>query len=314
MKLISACAVSVLGLFAIDAAAFRTGLYRRILEPQSYAGQVEAMLGRAASAHADVLVLGDSRIAEGFSASLANSRGSLRFFNAAIPGSSPRCWFYLLERLDASRWRTIVVPLDRFEDEDGEWDFADNPMDAAILAGTLTLAGTPGFVASHASAGAKAAALRSALFKGFAFQQDLQRFLASPRSRLEAVAQFRAHAAEWSDGYEGRAERMNPAALTDRATAPQRGLHHRYRLRWLAKIRRLAGDRLIVIRLPRGPVVRALPPDLPSAVRVLGLRTGPEDLFEDLERPELFADELHLNREGRSRFSTGLADWFNGRN
>jgi lysophospholipase L1-like esterase len=33
----------------------------------------------------------------------------------------------------------------------------------------------------------------------------------------------------------------------------------------------------------------------------------PADTFVDLERPELFADGLHLNREGRPVFSARVA-------
>jgi len=295
--------------FAVDAVAFRTGVYRRLLEPSSYAGQVEIMLDRAARSRAGVLVLGDSRIAEGFSARLADSSGPLRYFNAAIPGSSPRCWYYLLQRLDPARWQTIVVPLDNYEDEDGDWDFADNPLDTAILAGTLTLAAAPEFVLSHSSLPARAAALRAALFKGFAFQRDFQQFLAAPRARLHAVAQFRAHGAEWSDGYQGRPESVNPGPIAARVPSPQRGVHHRYRMRWLSKIQELAGPRVVAIRLPRGPQVVPSPPGLPSAVRTLGIVRAPEALFAGLERPEFFADTLHLNREGRTRFSLLLAAW-----
>ena len=89
---------------AIDALTFRTGLYRSIVEPESYAGQTEMLLKSEAadSAPAQVLVLGDLRIAERFSARLANQSavGRLHFVNGAVPASTLRCWYYVLRDLD----------------------------------------------------------------------------------------------------------------------------------------------------------------------------------------------------------------------
>src|SRR5271165_5951255 len=88
-----ACAL----LFSLDAALFRTGLYRPLIEPQSYAGETELAL-RQASARDAVVVVGDSRIAEGFSATVANgvTHGAPFFVNASVHGSTLRCWYYLL--------------------------------------------------------------------------------------------------------------------------------------------------------------------------------------------------------------------------
>ena len=62
--------------------------------------------------------------------------------------------------------------------------------------------------------------------------------------------------------------------------------------------------------MPRGP----LPfPDATEPARFVnqavtqrGVSALPADLFHDLERPDLFADGLHLNVTGRNLFSTRL--------
>jgi hypothetical protein len=45
-----------------------------------------------------------------------------------------------------------------------------------------------------------------------------------------------------------------------------------------------------------------------SAARLPKVTVLPGETFTDLERPEVFADALHLNREGRPIFSTRLGE------
>src|ERR1700687_3336732 len=104
----------------LDAAIFHGGLYTTILAPQSYAGQVQLVVSaereRLIATQPQVLVLGDSRMAEGFSAKLADAAPDARFkyINASVPGSTLRAEYYLLRELDtdANRYASIVIPLD----------------------------------------------------------------------------------------------------------------------------------------------------------------------------------------------------------
>jgi hypothetical protein len=96
---------------------------------------------------------------------------------------------------------------------------------------------------------------------------------------------------------------------------PPRGHQSEYMHYWLGKIcdyYRDSGTQIIFIRLPRGAFIR---PDQPasnpvSSVRQLSQRPGvilaPEHQFDDLERPDLFHDEVHLNSEGEERFTVEL--------
>jgi hypothetical protein len=88
-----------------------------------------------------------------------------------------------------------------------------------------------------------------------------------------------------------------------------------YRRMWFGKIvdhYRGSRTRLIFVRLARGPVVRpGLATDSSSSIRDIGARGEavllPEHRFDELERPELFGDALHMNQQGGVAFSTLLA-------
>ena len=103
----------------VDGAIFHSGLYVSILAPSSYAGRVvkiaQAEKGRAPSGLKEVLVLGDSRIAEGFSATLANELGSpagLKFVSLAEPAASANTWYYMVREVDPTkrRYSAIIIP------------------------------------------------------------------------------------------------------------------------------------------------------------------------------------------------------------
>ncbi len=65
------------------------------------------------------------------------------------------------------------------------------------------------------------------------------------------------------------------------------------------------------MQLPRAPLpkpVSSVPAVfLDSALSRPRVSSLPADLFADLERPEFFADGLHLNRDGRPAFTTRIA-------
>lgn len=304
-------------LFALDAALFRTAYYRQVLEPESYAGQVERLIGTAANQ--SIAVLGDSRIAEGFSARIADRRQpASRFLNAAVPGSTPRCWYYLLRDLDPQlvRFKAIVLPVDAYDDEDGPWEWADRTLDLNILAARLRLEDTLTFTASFHSAEARWNALLICLLKGLVLREDLQAFLAHPGLRLNKAALYRTSGAEWAYNYEGNAKDLAGTVLHDpslRQPSPQTGLYAAYRREWFGRIinrYKGSGTSIIFLRLPRGPASPSVSHARGgSSIRGFsGVTVLPENLFDRLEGPEYFFDVLHLNARGRHLFSTELAD------
>src|SRR5262249_14604119 len=111
--------LGIVAFLCVDGAIFHSGLYVSILAPGSYAGRVERITlaeeKRAPSGMKEVLVLGDSRIAEGFSASLANELGSpagVKFVSLAEPAASANTWYYMLRKVDPTkrRYSAIIIP------------------------------------------------------------------------------------------------------------------------------------------------------------------------------------------------------------
>ena len=291
-----------------------------------------------------VVVLGDSRIAEGFSAksaagSLAGSRAA--FVNAAVPGSTLRCWSYFLEWMDphALRGATVIIPLDDYADEDGAWSWQDRELDTRILAARLSLVDLPGYALSFDSFAGGWNALFNGVLKGRPLREDIQALLRSPSERMAKAASVRAHGPEWSDNYEGNPgslaglevnwqsrrivfpshvsarQRQALALFFFYQTLPQTGRYRQYRLIWMRRIAAAAarqGARAVVIRVPASPVplARSLP-FRDSAIMQLQkegvLRVAPADLFAPLEQPQYFFDALHMNQLGRNEFSSRLA-------
>jgi hypothetical protein len=337
-------------LFAlIEGLIFRTEFYAKYVEPQSSTGIFEGMLRdelrRKPLGADEVLVIGDSRIGEGFSAPVANrSRGDhgYCYANASVAGSTPRCWFYELRDIDPDRTRysAVVLPVESYEDIDSPGNYADRTLDMHYVAARLRYSDVIDFTSSFGKARERFEVLRGSLFKGFIYQQDLLAFIEKPEKRLSDVKQWRIHGREWRDGYIGHSTDLNglevdwdtrtvrlPASLpADQAailkaallseSAPRTGGLEAYRRRWFGKILDLyegSHTRLVFLVLPRGPVVRPgePPKGLSQSIRDFGRRRGvillPERAFESLERPEFYFDSLHLNSRGRERFSVMLA-------
>ena len=287
--------VSLLALFVLDASAFRTPWYGQHVEPESYAGSFEGVLRnektRDLPATNRALVLGDSSIAEGFSAQLANSsvgRGSWFFSNASNPGATPRTWFYLIRDLDPSahRYNVIVLPLIDYVDADGIYTpdidkEADRDIDLNRLAVRLRLTDALTFPFSYLNYEKKLWAWRGTIFKGLIYRRDFREFLRDPRHRIEKVQLFRDHLRGWLDAYRG-----NPGSLaglrydvsTNRLTFPPglskplqkilidryqperlsvQGYRRAYRKRWLDRIvahYRNSGATIVFFRVPERPI------------------------------------------------------------
>jgi hypothetical protein len=111
--------IGLAAFICVDGVVFHTSLYTAILAPDSYAGRMAAITraerGRVSSGLKEVLVLGDSRMAEGFSPAVADklsSLGGFKFVNLTEPASAVNIWDYMLREVDPTRRRywAIVVP------------------------------------------------------------------------------------------------------------------------------------------------------------------------------------------------------------
>ncbi|MGO9010268.1 MAG: hypothetical protein ACLQPN_09205 [Bryobacteraceae bacterium] len=338
--------LALLLFFALDALAFRTGWYVSILEPNSTAGFLETYLNieeqRPIGRYRQVLAVGDSRMGlKTRVADLLTAETGCSFGTISVPGTTPRCWYYMLREVDpdCDRYAAILVPLDTYDDRSWD-DLADRDLDINYLTPLLRVGDLPGFVFSYPSWSNRAHAAEAVLLKGLAYQHDFQAFLEHPRTRMQYVRLQEEHAREWY--YNAVWERHSLAGMSVDWNAktvalpawlepakrrevqqvllddppPYSADFARYRRHWLrAILDRYRGSRtrFLFLRLPRGPVVRpeTPPPDPHSVVRRFAAAGRiillPEHMFDSLEHPELFGDALHLNEEGGYQFSMMLA-------
>ncbi len=336
--------------FAIDRAVFGSSLYFRWVAPASGLGTMSQALDRIAHAPADrsaVIVIGDSRIGEGFSAELATGEASrlgspVSFANGAVAGSMPRVWYYMLRRIfqDEPRLAGIAIMLSSYHDNDPE-PSADRLGDIVFVHPLLSLADIAEFPPSFPSGPAQTEAAEAILFRGLFYKNDLQDFLYDPARRVTEVRAWREHGREWVAAYPGRDASL--AGLTmDLRTGQLTGamppgdlmVHYAnnlreyggrppdnpaaesYRREWLggiADLCRRAGVTLYVFRIPRGPLHGLVDADeQPTGVVAELARSGrivllPAATFDGLERPEFFFDALHMNHAGRELFSAAIA-------
>jgi alginate O-acetyltransferase complex protein AlgI len=318
---------------------FRTPFYRNLLAPDSSAGSFEATVERLRALPAgpqhDVLVLGDSRIYNGLDTAVAGaSAGGLRFINAAVPGTTPRDWPYLLRAIDPTgkRYRAIVLPVDTYGDDDsaiGSLDGAARLYDLRYIVFETGLADLGPLANSFPDPRSRLEVALDLALRGPVLRDDVQDFLADPAGRIalvaatpppagaqhprrESLAGLGVDFARGAITYPPAVAPDERAAIADqvlRVSQPSPS-YGAYRARWLGEIvarYRAAGVPVVVVRIPARPAHRALPaaptgslPALASGGGVTLVRQAP---YVALERPELFADHDHLNAAGSLRFS-----------
>ncbi len=153
-------------------------------------------------------MLGDSRIAEGFSSRDADSvaGNKVHFWNFGMGGTSPRIWYYVLRDADPTRrrFRAIAIALDHYSDED-EFDSRPNRLiDLNFIIGRLRLTDCPDFAASMVSPEFKAKALAGCLFKGIPLRSDAQEFLLNVSDRIKRSKEWRNQGLFYINDYQGR--------------------------------------------------------------------------------------------------------------
>ncbi len=290
-----------------------------------------------------IVTLGNSRFA--YLPRLANewtSKTGYVFRSAGAAGSDPRAWYYMLRDLDpgANRYRAVVFGVDDYDDEDTFEEHDDDIRALHFAIARLRLTDAVDFASSFPTWTHRWEAFRGALFKGFVLQRDIQAFLSNPRKRLEDVEINDRGFEDWTYNYNedprtlaglqidwaSRKVTFPPGAdqiqrdtvnvSLMRSAAPQTGHFANFQRRWYGRmidLYRGSRTRIVFVRLPRGPVVR---PDslvqkksatIRDFARLPNVLLCDEHAFDSLERPELFKDAVHLNRDGCARFSAMLA-------
>ena len=337
---------TLLGFWAVEFALFHTGAYFLILRHDSSTGSVETFvrneLKRNRSAARQVITIGDSRM--GFLPRYANDlHTGYQFASIALGGSTPRDWYYMLRGVDpkADRYAAIVIAMNDFEDSEIEEDYSVRASDLYYLIGRLKYSDIRYFAKSYERDPAlEWDAARGIILKGLIYKRDFQDFLLHPADRIAMAELARNSSSSWYYNYVGANTSMEgvvvdwtkrtvtvPPGFTDEQKKayedqflapkpPYTGVRSAYLHQWLGKIYehyRGSKTRLIFLNLPRGPFVR---PDQPafnahSSIRELALQPGvillPKRLFESIEQPGLFLDQMHMNGPGSTQFSRTLA-------
>lgn len=338
--------LTLAGFWAVEFAIFHTDAYYTILKHDSSTGSVETYvhneLKRVRNTSRQVLTIGDSRM--GFLPRYANElQTGYEYASIALGGATPRDWYYMLRGADpsANRYSAVLIAMEDYEDSETLEDFSVRATDLYYVIGRLRYSDIPEFAGSYSHDPVlERAAMRGILLKGLIYKLDFQDFLSHPVPRLKMASLARKDSYTWYYNYVGPNDSMEgvavdwekktvtvPPGFTDaqkaayeyRFLAPQppyTGVRSAYLHQWLGKIyERYRGSktRLIFLHLPRGPFVR---PDQPavnphSSMRELAVQPGvillPEHLFDSIERPGLFIDQMHMNGPGCAEFSRILA-------
>jgi hypothetical protein len=334
-----------LGLFAfvcVDAMIFHSGLYVSILAPASYAGRVaeitRAEKDRAPSGLKEVLVLGDSRIAEGFSAALANELGSsagLKFVSLAEPAASANTWYYMMREVDptARRYWAIVIPYGL-----GYEPTSADALRISMTAPLLRYSDCFNFASGFQRWSGRCRAFTACILRGSAYQDDVVAFLEHPIERIRTLQ--RAHTAMHArEVYKGRDYDLvgttynvatGQVAFAAKLTEAQRLAFRKSLLQpsqsdtaysiklqreWIPRIMNRYSNSptaIVLTPVPRGPFVElpGFSPGydsvLPTSVIQKSTFSLPGRTFDFLEKPVYYFDAFHLNAKGRQRFTETL--------
>ena len=323
----------------LDGAIFHTGLYTSILAPDSFAGKM-ALLTRAekqrvSSGLKEVLVLGDSRMAEGFSAAAADALGSaagFKFLSLAEPASTIDIWHYMLREVDPTgrRYAAIVIPYG-YGYEHNRVQLLKITMAAPILRYRDCF----DFASCFEQWSDRFRAFAACLLRGSALQSDVTDLLEHPLVRAKSIQlgqkMLASHAAY--KGREGDITGTSVDPKTHNVTFPPRlteaqknavryslippsqsetryllQLHHDWLQRILARYS-ASRTAIIIMPTPRGPfggfsnfsmAYKTFFGDIAIRKPIFLL---PENTFDFLEAPEYYFDGYHLNVKGRQKFT-----------
>jgi hypothetical protein len=332
----------------IDGAIFHSGLYVSILAPSSYAGRVaritQAEKDRAPSGLKEVLVLGDSRIAEGFSATLANELGSpagLKFVSLAEPAASANTWYYMAREVDPTtrRYAAIVVPYGiGYEPNNAD------PLRISMTAPLLRYGDCFHFASGFQRWSGRFRAFIACILRGSAYQDDVADLLAHPVARLRSVQQ--ADKMRSGPEYKGRDYDLvgtsydaatGQVMFAPKLTEAQRLAFRKsliqpsqsdteYSLKlqrdWIPRIMSRyshSPTAIVLTPLPRGPFLelggfsRGYESVLSNSVIQRASFSLPGHTFDFLEQPQYYFDAFHLNAKGRQKFTDTLVSELLGR-
>jgi hypothetical protein len=334
----------------LDQLIFRGG-YLLFVEPRSTAGMTllarKVQESEYVSGMKNVLIIGDSRIAEGFSSKIANEVGRAQGFNfvsISLYGTSPRVWYYFLRDIDPhrNRFHAIYLMARTLRDDDVYDDATNQTADTAYLAPLLTWRDMFSYPATFSDPNKIRKAYISIAFPSSLFKEDLMEFIQAPKTRLKKVRQWNAGYPYWVSTYSGHSESLptvdepfTPDQVLARLDGDRKneladyfnwnrdGTHQpndnafAYRTKWYGSIAgqySSTGVTVGVFLIPRGPYSRVVEktPEPEGALKILRdkgiIRLVDPAVTVPLEKPEYFFDHMHMNTAGRTVFSRSFAE------
>src|SRR5436190_15814996 len=342
-------ALSIAAFVFLDGVIFHSGLYVSILAPSSYAGRIaeitQAEKDRAPSGLKEVLVLGDSRIAEAFSTGLANelgSTGGLKFVSLAEPAASANTWYYMVREVDPTtrRYSAIVIPYGV-----GYEPNSADPLRISMTAPLLGYGDCFHFASGFQRWSGRFRAFTACILRGSAYQDDVVDLFEYPIARIRSLhgEAARIHSLGVYKGRDYDLVGTSYDAATGQVTfAPKLTEAQRLAFRksliqpsqsdteyslklqrdWIPRImdRYLHSPTAIVLTpLPRGPFLELAgfsgghESVLPTSVIQRTNFALPEHTFDFLEQPQYYFDAFHLNAKGRQKFTDTLVSELLGR-
>ncbi len=333
--------LGIVAFICVDGAIFHSGLYVSILAPSSYAGRVSRITRsekkRAPSGLKEVLVLGDSRIAEGFSTTLANEVGSpagLKFVSLAEPAASANTWYYMVRDVDPTtqRYAAIIVPYGI-----GYEPNSADPLRISMTAPLLRYRDCFHFASGFQRWSGRFKAFVACILRGSAYQDDVVDLLLHPVARIKSIQQAdKAHSGSEYKGRDYDLVGTSYDAATGQVTfAPKLAEAQKLAFRksliqpslsdteyslklqrdWIPRIMNRyshSPTAIVLTPLPRGPFLelagfsRGYESVLPSSVIHRTNSSLPGHTFDFLEKPEYYFDAFHLNAKGRQKFTETL--------
>ena len=341
--------LGVAAFVCLDGVIFHTRLYVSILAPDSYAGRLAVITRaenqRSPSGLKEVLVLGDSRMAEGFSATVADKLGSaagFKFVNLAEPASSINTWYYMLRQVDpeARRYWAIVVPYGI-----GYEPNTADPLRISMAATLLRYGDCFDFASGFQRWSGRFRAFTACILRGSAYQSDVADLLEHPIARIRSVQQepTRLHSRAVYKGrdydlvgtsYDPKTGQVTfPPQLTEtQRQAIRKSLVQpsESEVQYFLKLQRDCIPRIVnrysnsstaivLTPVPRGPFrdltgfSMAYQIVFPGVTAQRPLFSVPAQTFDFLEKPDYYFDAYHLNAKGRQRFTETLVAELVGR-
>jgi hypothetical protein len=293
---------------------------------------------RAPSGLKEVLVLGDSRMAEGFSAAVADKLSSVagfKFVNLAEPACSVNIWPYMLREVDPTtrRYWAIVVPYGIGYEPNS----ADN-LRISMAAPLLRYEDWFNFASGFQQWSGRFRAFTACILRGSAFQSDVVDLLEHPIARIRSI-QLEPKRIRSREAYKGRDSDIigtsydpitgqvtfppelteaQREAIRDSLMQPSQSETQRFLKMQRDGIQQILNrysaspTEIVLTPTPRGPFAglpgasMTLRAAFPSVMMQKAAFSLPEQTFNFLEKPEYYFDGYHLNARGRQRFTEML--------